>query len=86
MADKAAMVIGVEAVAPAVEDARRNAEENGILNARFLCADAAEAAAGWRKRGSGPMWWCWIRRARLRRGGFGDGSAYASGAGGVCLL
>lgn len=64
MADKAAMVIGVEAVAPAVEDARRNAEENGILNARFLCADAAEAAAGWRKRGSGPMWWCWIRRAR----------------------
>lgn len=45
MADKAAQIIGVEIVAPAVEDARRNAEENHITNARFLCADAAEAAA-----------------------------------------
>lgn len=33
MASRAAEVIGVEAVAPAVEDARRNAEENGISNA-----------------------------------------------------
>ena len=54
MADKAAMVIGVEAVAPAVEDARRNAEENGILNARFLCADAAEAAARLEEEGIRP--------------------------------
>lgn len=45
MAERAAQIIGVEAVAPAVEDARRNAEENGIQNARFLCADAGEAAA-----------------------------------------
>ena len=27
----------------AVEDARRNAEDNGIVNAQFLCADAGEA-------------------------------------------
>lgn len=45
MASNAGQVIGVESVAPAVEDARRNAERNGIDNARFLCADAAQAAA-----------------------------------------
>ena len=44
MAEKARRVIGVEAVPQAVEDARRNAEINGIQNARFICADAAEAA------------------------------------------
>lgn len=43
MADKARQVIGVETVAAAVEDARRNAEDNGIVNAQFLCADAGEA-------------------------------------------
>ena len=45
MAARAGQVIGVEAVLPAVEDARRNAADNGIANARFLCADAAKAAA-----------------------------------------
>lgn len=54
MASRAAEVIGVEAVAPAVEDARRNAEENGISNARFLCADAAEAAAQLKTEGIRP--------------------------------
>lgn len=44
MAREAAFVTGVEIVAEAVADARRNAAENGIENARFLCADAAEAA------------------------------------------
>ena len=44
----------MEAVAPAVEDARRNAEENGISNARFLCADAAEAAAQLKTEGIRP--------------------------------
>ncbi len=44
MADKAGQVIGVEVVPQAVEDARRNAAENGITNARFICADAAVAA------------------------------------------
>ncbi|MDR3644443.1 MAG: 23S rRNA (uracil(1939)-C(5))-methyltransferase RlmD, partial [Clostridia bacterium] len=44
MAGQAAKVIGVEAVADAVEDARRNARINGIKNAEFLCADATDAA------------------------------------------
>lgn len=52
MASRAAEVIGVEVVEPAVEDARRNAEENGIANARFLCADAAEAAARLKAEGT----------------------------------
>lgn len=45
MAADAAQVIGVEVVEAAVEDAHRNAKENGIENARFICADAAKAAA-----------------------------------------
>ncbi len=44
MAAQAGQVIGVEVVPEAVEDARRNAQVNGIENARFLCADAAQAA------------------------------------------
>ena len=44
MADKVRQLIGVEIVPQAVEDAARNAEKNGITNARFLCGDAAEAA------------------------------------------
>ena len=51
MAGEAARVIGVEIVPQAVEDARRNAEQNGIENAEFLCADAAEGAALLRRRG-----------------------------------
>lgn len=37
-------LVGVEVVPQAVEDAERNAMENGITNARFMAADAAEAA------------------------------------------
>jgi len=53
MARGCAELVGVEAVPQAVEDARRNAARNGISNARFLCMDAAQAAAklageGWR--------------------------------------
>lgn len=54
MADKAARLIGVEVVEAAVEDARRNAEENGIGHARFLCADAGEAARRLRAEGIQP--------------------------------
>lgn len=36
--------IGVEIIADAIEDAKKNAAENGIQNARFFCADAGEAA------------------------------------------
>ncbi len=45
MAHRAESIIGVEIVPQAVEDACHNARENGILNARFMCADAAAAAA-----------------------------------------
>ena len=44
MADKAEELIGIETVAPAIEDAKKNAAANGIENARFICADAGEAA------------------------------------------
>lgn len=45
MAAKAKRVIGAEIVPPAIEDARENAERNGIANAEFFCGDAAEVAA-----------------------------------------
>ncbi len=44
MAHGAKKVIGVEVVPEAIEDAKRNAALNGINNARFICADAGEAA------------------------------------------
>lgn len=44
MAEKAKSIIGVEIVDSAVKDARINAQENGINNARFICGDAAKAA------------------------------------------
>lgn len=44
MADKFKRVIGVEIVAPAVEDARVNAKINNIKNAEFLNMDASMAA------------------------------------------
>jgi tRNA/tmRNA/rRNA uracil-C5-methylase (TrmA/RlmC/RlmD family) len=37
LAREAAGVVGVEAVEPAVEDARFNAERNGVENAEFIC-------------------------------------------------
>lgn len=54
MAKRAGQIVGVETVAQAVEDAKRNAEENGIENARFLCADAEEAAGQLLKEGIRP--------------------------------
>ena len=44
MAKNAKEIIGVEIVPEAVEDAKLNAQINGIANARFICADAAQAA------------------------------------------
>lgn len=44
MARKAGMVWGAEVVPQAVDDAIANAQRNHIGNARFLCADAGEAA------------------------------------------
>jgi 23S rRNA (uracil1939-C5)-methyltransferase len=42
VADAAARVVGVESVPSAVEDARRNAEANGVTNCRFLLGDLRE--------------------------------------------
>ena len=44
MAHRVRELVGVEVVAAAVEDAVRNAQENGITNARFFAADAGDAA------------------------------------------
>lgn len=54
MAGRVKRLIGVEIVAPAVEDARLNAQLNGITNAEFICADAAQAAAMLTERGERP--------------------------------
>ncbi len=44
MAARAKEVIGVEVVPQAIADARENARRNGVANARYLCADAGQAA------------------------------------------
>ena len=44
MKDKAKKIIGVEIVPEAIEDAKVNAALNNAENARFICADASEAA------------------------------------------
>lgn len=42
MAQQAGSVTGVEAVAPAIEDAKRSAKANGIDNAEFFCANVED--------------------------------------------
>ena len=42
VADKAKKVVGVEIVEPAIENAKRNADINGIDNAEFHCGDCGE--------------------------------------------
>ena len=54
MADKARELIGVEIIPEAIENAKRNANANGIDNARFLCGNAAQAAEQLRKEGIRP--------------------------------
>ena len=44
LAGRCKSVVGVEIVPAAIEDAKENAARNGIENARFLCADAGQAA------------------------------------------
>lgn len=51
LANRAKSVIGVEIVPDAIKDAEYNAKENGIKNARFICADAAKAAQKLRDEG-----------------------------------
>ncbi len=44
VARDAARLIGSDVVPSAVENARRNAEKNGVANAEYICGDAAEVA------------------------------------------
>ncbi len=54
MAARAKEIIGVEIVPQAIEDAKINAQENGIQNARFICADATTTAEQLSKEGLSP--------------------------------
>ena len=54
MARGAKALYGIEIVPDAVENARRNAAANGINNAEFLCADAAEGTRQLKERGITP--------------------------------
>ena len=54
MAKKVKRLIGVEIVSPAIENAKMNAELNGIDNAEFICSDAGKAAALLYQRGLRP--------------------------------
>ena len=54
MADRAKSIIGVEIVPEAVRDAKVNAENAGIDNAEFICADATAAADILAQRGLSP--------------------------------
>ena len=54
LAEQAKRVIGVEIVPEAIENARENAERNGIQNVEFLCADAGQAAMLLAERGECP--------------------------------
>ena len=54
MAKDVQTLIGAEIVPQAIEDAKENAKANGITNARFICADASDAAKQLRERGIKP--------------------------------
>ena len=53
-ARQAGRAIGAEVIPAAVEDAKANAARNGVTNAEFLCADAAQAAQTLADRGLRP--------------------------------
>ncbi|MGN0453455.1 MAG: 23S rRNA (uracil(1939)-C(5))-methyltransferase RlmD [Ruminococcus sp.] len=54
MARDCKCLVGVEIVPEAIEDAKKNAELNGIGNARFICGDAAEGALRLKAEGLAP--------------------------------
>lgn len=54
MAKDCKQLIGVEVISQAIEDAKENARENNITNARFICGDAAKAAVTLEKEGIKP--------------------------------
>ncbi len=55
MAVRAKEVIGAEIIPQAVEDARFNAKQNGIDNARFFCGDAYQTARRLKEEGLRPQ-------------------------------
>lgn len=54
LAKSAGQVIGAEIVPQAIENARKNAENNGIMNAEFICADTGKAACDLAAKGLKP--------------------------------
>lgn len=54
MAKRAAHVIGIEIVPPAIADAKENAKRNGYTNTEFIVADAAEKMPELYKKGVRP--------------------------------
>ena len=54
MAHQAKKLIGVEVIEAAVDNARKNAQVNGIENAEFICGDAANAAEMLEQQGLRP--------------------------------
>lgn len=52
LAQKAQKVFGVEIVPEAIEDARKNAELNGITNAEFTVGEAEVVIPNWYKQGN----------------------------------
>ena len=54
MAKKAKRLLGVEIIPQAVENARKNANANGIDNAEFICSDAGKAADELARQGIRP--------------------------------
>ena len=54
MAKDCGRLVGVEIIPEAIEDAKRNAAANSVMNARFLCGDAAQAAARLKAEGIAP--------------------------------
>lgn len=53
-ADKVKAVYGVEVIPEAVENAKKNAERNGITNVHYVVATAEEAMSQWQKEGIKP--------------------------------
>ncbi|MFC0189998.1 23S rRNA (uracil(1939)-C(5))-methyltransferase RlmD [Fictibacillus aquaticus] len=54
LAQKAKKVYGVEIVPEAIEDAKRNAELNGITNAEFAVGNSEDIIPAWKKEGITP--------------------------------
>lgn len=54
LAQQAGRVIGAEVVPEAIEDAKKNAQRNGVSNAEFFCGDAEDIAARLAEEGLKP--------------------------------